>query len=173
MISLNQMTEKEMFIKILKKEIPVFERVMKAVEQVPKSKHSYKHDTKSRTTWELIESTMGSESGMFPIFLTTGKLDFMKLPKPTWKTVEEIRKVFVKNMKKTISIVEKMNQKQWKAPSAMYMGDKTENSWKSTKGMMAWDFLLDLVHHRGQLSTHLRPMGGKVPSIYGPSADTK
>jgi uncharacterized damage-inducible protein DinB len=26
-------------------------------------------------------------------------------------------------------------------------------------------------HHRGQLSTYLRPMGGKVPGIYGPSAD--
>lgn len=29
------------------------------------------------------------------------------------------------------------------------------------------------VHHRGQLSTYLRPMGGKNPSIYGPSADTQ
>jgi uncharacterized damage-inducible protein DinB len=29
------------------------------------------------------------------------------------------------------------------------------------------------VHHRGQLSTYLRPMGGKVPAIYGPSADTQ
>jgi uncharacterized damage-inducible protein DinB len=28
-------------------------------------------------------------------------------------------------------------------------------------------------HHRGQLSSYLRPMGGKVPSIYGPSADTQ
>lgn len=28
------------------------------------------------------------------------------------------------------------------------------------------------VHHRGQLATYLRPMGGSVPSIYGPSADT-
>jgi uncharacterized damage-inducible protein DinB len=27
------------------------------------------------------------------------------------------------------------------------------------------------VHHRGQLSSYLRPMGGKVPSIYGPTAD--
>lgn len=27
-------------------------------------------------------------------------------------------------------------------------------------------------HHRGQLSTYLRPMGGKVPSIYGPTADS-
>jgi uncharacterized damage-inducible protein DinB len=28
------------------------------------------------------------------------------------------------------------------------------------------------IHHRGQLSSYLRAMGGKVPSIYGPSADT-
>lgn len=28
------------------------------------------------------------------------------------------------------------------------------------------------VHHRGQLSTYLRAMGGSVPGIYGPSADT-
>jgi uncharacterized damage-inducible protein DinB len=28
------------------------------------------------------------------------------------------------------------------------------------------------VHHRGQLSAYLRAMGGKVPGIYGPSADT-
>jgi uncharacterized damage-inducible protein DinB len=27
------------------------------------------------------------------------------------------------------------------------------------------------IHHRGQLSAYIRPMGGKVPSIYGPSAD--
>ena len=29
------------------------------------------------------------------------------------------------------------------------------------------------VHHRGQLSTYLRAMGGAVPGIYGPSADTQ
>ena len=29
------------------------------------------------------------------------------------------------------------------------------------------------VHHRGQLSSYLRPMGGKVPGIYGPTADTQ
>lgn len=32
--------------------------------------------------------------------------------------------------------------------------------------------LLHAVHHRGQLSTYLRPMGGKVPAIYGESYDT-
>jgi hypothetical protein len=29
-----------------------------------------------------------------------------------------------------------------------------------------------MVPHRGQLSTYLRAMGSRVPSIYGPSADT-
>src|SRR5215467_13285694 len=28
------------------------------------------------------------------------------------------------------------------------------------------------VHHRGQLSSYIRPMGGRVPDIYGPSANT-
>jgi len=35
----------------------------------------------------------------------------------------------------------------------------------------AWGFLFDHIHHRGQLSTYLRPMGSTVPQIYGPSAD--
>jgi uncharacterized damage-inducible protein DinB len=29
------------------------------------------------------------------------------------------------------------------------------------------------IHHRGQLSSYARAMGGKVPQIYGPSADTQ
>ena len=34
-----------------------------------------------------------------------------------------------------------------------------------------WFMLHDQIHHRGQLSVYLRLAGGKVPSIYGPSAD--
>ena len=36
---------------------------------------------------------------------------------------------------------------------------------------MAWSFLFDIVHHRGQITTYLRPMGSTVPKIYGPSGD--
>lgn len=32
--------------------------------------------------------------------------------------------------------------------------------------------LLHTIHHRGQLTTYLRPMGGKVPAIYGESYDS-
>ncbi len=34
-----------------------------------------------------------------------------------------------------------------------------------------WFILCDQIHHRGQLSVYVRMAGGKVPSIYGPSAD--
>jgi len=34
-----------------------------------------------------------------------------------------------------------------------------------------WFILSDEIHHRGQLSIYLRMAGGKVPSIYGPTAD--
>lgn len=34
-----------------------------------------------------------------------------------------------------------------------------------------WLMLMDSVNHRGQFSVYLRMVGGKVPSIYGPSAD--
>ena len=32
------------------------------------------------------------------------------------------------------------------------------------------ELLFDIVHHRGQITTYLRPMGSTVPQIYGPSA---
>jgi uncharacterized damage-inducible protein DinB len=34
-----------------------------------------------------------------------------------------------------------------------------------------WFLLHDEIHHRGQFSIYLRMANGKVPSIYGPSAD--
>jgi uncharacterized damage-inducible protein DinB len=34
-----------------------------------------------------------------------------------------------------------------------------------------WFLLHDQIHHRGQLSVYLRMADGKVPSIYGPTAD--
>jgi uncharacterized damage-inducible protein DinB len=50
----------------------------------------------------------------------------------------------------------------------MYGGQQVNNSSVSDN---AWGFLLDMIHHRGQLTTYLRPMGSTVPQIYGPSAD--
>lgn len=44
------------------------------------------------------------------------------------------------------------------------MGEITRSDW-------LWFLLHDQIHHRGQFSVYLRMAGGKVPSIYGPTAD--
>ncbi|MBA3733489.1 hypothetical protein H0W91_03915 [Patescibacteria group bacterium] len=164
------MNNKEFFIETLKDELPRFERVFKAIEAVPKNKHGHKHDPKSRTASELA-GTIGAESGMIVTFLKTGKLDMLAVISPKWETVADIRKYFAKSMKTVLDTSSKMDQKKWNSKAKMSMGEKSE--WESPRGKMAWAFLLDLIHHRGQLSTYIRPMGGKVPSIYGPSADSK
>lgn len=38
-------------------------------------------------------------------------------------------------------------------------------------GAFLFNFHHDMIHHRGQLTVYIRPMGGKVPSVCGPSAD--
>ena len=62
-----------------------------------------------------------------------------------------------------------MAESQWGAVGKFMVGDQV--IMEAPCGQLAWMMFLDSVHHRGQLSTHLRPMGSKVPAIYGPSAD--
>ena len=64
-----------------------------------------------------------------------------------------------------------MDDPRWGSKSAFLAGGKEVFS--STRGEMAWWILFDLIHHRGQLTAYIRPMGGKVPAVYGPSADTQ
>ena len=40
-----------------------------------------------------------------------------------------------------------------------------------TRAFFVSSMICDMIHHRGQLSVYVRLAGGKVPSIYGPSAD--
>jgi uncharacterized damage-inducible protein DinB len=42
---------------------------------------------------------------------------------------------------------------------------------EAPRHVMMRDALMHLAHHRGQLTTYIRALGGKVPSIYGPTAD--
>ena len=41
------------------------------------------------------------------------------------------------------------------------------------RNSMMWFFFFDMIHHRGQLSSYVRAMGGKNPTVFGFSADTK
>ncbi|OLD16065.1 MAG: hypothetical protein AUI91_15035 [Acidobacteria bacterium 13_1_40CM_3_56_11] len=58
----------------------------------------------------------------------------------------------------------------WNRPAWLIRGEQ-EIILRDSIGGLLWIALFDAVHHRGQLSTYIRPMGGKVPSIYGPSGD--
>src|SRR4029078_7098193 len=75
---------------------------------------------------------------------------------------------FRKGMEETLTALGSCDDARWDGPARFMAGEKVE--WETTLGGMAWGFLLDLIHHRGQLTVYIRPMGGKVPSIYGPSA---
>jgi uncharacterized damage-inducible protein DinB len=62
-----------------------------------------------------------------------------------------------------------MDQKHWEESAKLRAGEHA--LLERPLGEILWLFHFDLIHHRGQLSTYLRPMGLKVPSIYGRSGD--
>ena len=62
-----------------------------------------------------------------------------------------------------------MDEPAWNRPTQLLVNGQVVMD--VPLGKMMWMNLLDAIHHRGQLSVYLRPMGGKVPSIYGPSGD--
>jgi uncharacterized damage-inducible protein DinB len=76
---------------------------------------------------------------------------------------------YEKNAANLQAQVAKADDARWEGPARLKMGGKVV--WETTVGDMLFGFLFDAIHHRGQLSSYLRPMGAKVPSIYGPSAD--
>ena len=83
--------------------------------------------------------------------------------------VPESIAAFEKNAAALKTRLAKVDDAKWDSPARLKMDGKV--MWEAPLGDMLFGFLLDAVHHRGQLSSYLRPMGAKVPSIYGPSAD--
>ena len=81
------------------------------------------------------------------------------------KTIVEIIAWYDRNFKRAADRVRAMSPEQlmtpidffgvFNLPAALYLGFLNNHS----------------VHHRGELATYLRPMGSKVPSIYGGSYD--
>lgn len=160
------MTEKEFFEKTIEEEIPRFDRVFKALPDEPKD---IKAHPKNRNVREIIE-VMALESLSVPILLETGEFDFGKDMPTGSKNVSETASMFKKNLEKGRKMALKMSEEDWDEPAKMMMNGKI--MWETTKGAAVWSTIFDAIHHRGQISTHIRPQGGKVPSIYGPSGDS-
>lgn len=159
------MTTKEFFVKTIESEIPRFERVLKALPQAPKD---MRHHPKNQNAAE-IATTMALETSVLPAFLKTGEMDFAAATHPKGH-VHDAADMLVSYLKETADVARNMSEAEWDSDGSMMSGGKP--TWTTPRGEMVWSMLFDLIHHRGQLSTHIRPHGGNVPSIYGPSGDS-
>lgn len=121
----------------------------------------YRPDPKSRTAqqiaWQIV-----CEEKMIIEALETGKADWAPPPMPA-------------TMREVLDAYERQSAglpRRWaELPAERWNGTLEFFGRQRPCAPMAWSFLFDLVHHRGQISTYLRPMGSTVPQIYGPSGD--
>ena len=121
----------------------------------------YRPDAKSRTAKEIAWQIV-CEERMIIEALENGKAEWAPPPLPA-----TMRGVLDAYEKQSAAICDR-----WKAlPAARWDGALEFFGQQRPASPMAWGFLFDIVHHRGQISTYLRPMGSTVPQIYGPSAD--
>jgi uncharacterized damage-inducible protein DinB len=156
-------SSREQYLKRFDMEQPTFGRVLRAL---PEDQLSYKPHEKSKAAgdlaWQLAEEQR-ILAGMFE----SGDLVFVVNPCPA--TFEDIVTAYESHSVKLRKAVESSDDAKWDSTARFMFGDKVGGT--STVGDYLWGFLFDMVHHRGQLSAYIRPMGGKVPSIYGPSGD--
>ena len=159
------MTTREFFIDQFNKERPKFVSVLRAL---PEGQLGYKPHEKN------------SSAGMIAWFLVLelrALVDLVKTRENRWqqtpapKTAAAIAEEYDKAASELESLLPSTTENGWEEETRMYVGDRLVH--KASLGATLWDFLLDAIHHRGQLTSYLRPMGGKVPSIYGPTADSK
>ena len=121
----------------------------------------YRPDPKSRTAqdiaWQIV-----CEEKMISDALERGTAEWA--PPPTPATMREVLETYERQ---GVEIV-----RRWQAlPAERWNGTLDFFGSQRSASAMAWSFLFDIVHHRGQITTYLRPMGSTVPQIYGPSAD--
>lgn len=157
-------TEKDMFLQTFENECRTTLKVLKAF---PQTHGDYRPHERSRTAKELAW-TFVQEQGVAERALA-GKLDFtQRQPAPTGGFADALT-AFEQASRETAGRVAKATddalQRTMKFPTGPgRMGDLRAMD-------VLWMTLMDQVHHRGQLSVYVRLAGGKVPSIYGPTAD--
>ncbi len=140
----------------------------KVIAAIPEDKSGYKPDPKAKTAKELAWHIVAAEEWFLQSVLTN-KFEMHgdgaeKLPDGV-KTIADIGAYAAKTLPPLVAQVKKLSGihllenvnffGMFNNPSATYLVFMVNHS----------------IHHRGQLSTYLRPMGSKVPSIYGGSAD--
>lgn len=158
-------SSREFFVETLKDELPRFERVFKAL---PAARMDYRPHEKTRSAAELA-GVLADEAQMFEAILQKGDIEMSEMKPGSYATPGDASSAFSRGILAAQQAAGAASEADWLKPARFLAGGKVE--WETTRGKMAWGLLLDLIHHRGQLSVYLRPMGGQVPAIYGPSGD--
>jgi len=135
----------------------------KVIAAVPDAKSDYRPDAHARTAKELAWHIANTD-----IQFLDGIADLnfsMASPENKPQTSAEVVAWYDENVKRGIARVQSMTPDQlltpveffgvFNLPAVLYLGFLNNHS----------------IHHRGELATYLRPMGSKVPSIYGGSYD--
>ena len=132
----------------------------KVLARIPEGS-DYRPDPKSRTAQEIAWQIVCEEK-MIVDALESGKVEWAPPAMPA-------------KMKDVLAAYETQSDtiaRRWKAlPGERWDGQLEFFGKERPAAPMAWSFLFDIVHHRGQITTYLRPMGSTVPQIYGPSGD--
>lgn len=137
----------------------------RVIEAIPEDKSGWKPDPKAKSAMELASHIAGSEC-FFMHGVANGKFDraYGTVPESV-KTPAELLKWYDENFPKAV---------------AELTATKPEDLVRSIDFAGVFNFpaivytnllISHSIHHRGQLSTYLRPMGSKIPRIYGGSAD--
>ena len=146
----------------LEREMEITAKVIAAVPE--KAARSYRPDPKARTAWELAWHLVSSEIQMLE---EIADMKFSMEPRYAEepRTVADMVTWYKEHLPAALARVRKLTGRQLATPVDFYGAfNFPDFIYISFVGKHS-------IHHRGQLAVYLRPMGGKVPGIYGGSAD--
>lgn len=157
-------SEKEQFLQTWDRE---FQTTLKVLRAYPPEKLDLKPAEKSKSARDLL-FVFRNEAHFFSMALDN-KLDFTA---PSPQVPATLGGIIEETEKANAALVAKLRQ----ISDTDYNGMVTFAVAPKTMGQvrrmdLCWMMLMDMVHHRGQISVYIRLAGGKVPSIYGPTAD--
>jgi uncharacterized damage-inducible protein DinB len=158
------MTQREFYLDRRRAEVPVF---LKVLQSLPADRIGYKPHDRSPSAEQLVW-TLTSELRACLDVVTQNRAEWNAQPPPP---LSEMLELFERWSNELTELVAKMDEASWTRVAQFYYGGKVVS--EQPVGQFLWFILFDAIHHRGQLSAYLRPMGGTVPSIYGPSADSR
>jgi uncharacterized damage-inducible protein DinB len=158
------MTLIDFYVQRRKAELPLFLDVFKAL---PEDELDYKPADDSPTAAE-IAWTMTRQLKSCIEIITEGKTEWKDSEPPPWTELVDKFDAWSNELTDRAS---EMNEDDWNRKAEFYYQGKLMKN--DPIGPFLWAMLFDEIHHRGQLTAYLRPMGGKVPAVYGPSADAK